>query len=391
MAQIGEAAAWAELGKPAEAESRLTRLLAEKGAVGDAAATDLAAIRRAAGNGDAALKVVPASPMTPVGWLVRGLLLAEHKQLKPAVQALKTATDEAPTYVDAWLQLARVYEGQNDAANARMAAEHALDLSPSLVDAIAIRARAFGREGNGSRQAAELVRIRELAEKISATAARHTVAVVVFDNTTGDPTLDWARGGVADALVSDLGRIGSLTTVELADAKDASKAGRAQGADTLLLGSISKAGDQLRLDGRVVDIATSKVIKSGSATGGVNQLVEAERKLAIDLLADFSAITGREKADFLNAKAPSLRPPPVRAETVLRPDFGAKPEVAAKPEAAAKPEVAAKPEAAEKPEAVAKPEAEPVATPAAKPAADSKHHHHHSSSHHKSSSKPATP
>jgi TolB-like protein/Tfp pilus assembly protein PilF len=326
LAQIGEAVAWAELGKPKEAESRLGRLLGEKGAVGDAAATDLAAIRRTAGNGDAALKVIPDRPLTPVGWLVKALLLAEHKQPKPAVQALKAATEDAPTYIDAWLQLARTFESQNDTGNAKAAAARALELQPTLVEAMAIRARAFGKEGDTAKQAAELARIRELGEKASTAAApsKHTVAVVAFDNNTGDKALDWMRNGVAEALISDLSHLGSLTIIErtqvqkafqeqklqelgFTDAKDASKVGKLLGADALLVGAISKSGDQIRLDGRVLEIGTSKILKTGSATGGLNQIFEVERKLAIDLVAEYAAITSREKVDFFNAKTPSLQ------------------------------------------------------------------------------------
>src|SRR5262249_18487850 len=152
--------------------------------------------------------------------------------------------------------------------------------------------------------------------------SKHTVAVVAFDNNTGDKALDWMRNGVAEALISDLSHLGSLTIIErtqgqkafqeqklqelgFTGAKDASKVGKLLGADALLVGAISKSGDQIRLDGRVLEIGSSKILKTGSATGGLNQIFEVERKLAIDLVAEYAAITSREKVDFFNAKTPS--------------------------------------------------------------------------------------
>jgi TolB-like protein len=67
-----------------------------------------------------------------------------------------------------------------------------------------------------------------------------------------------------------------------------------------------KAGAALRLDGRVVDVRTHKILKSGSASGSLEQLFDVERKLALDLVGDYAAATERERTDLFAAKRPTL-------------------------------------------------------------------------------------
>ncbi len=324
LAVIGNAVALAQLGKPKDAAALLGRLQRAPGVVGDAAATDLAAIERAQGNGADALKVMPSSPRTPEGWLLRGLLLAERKDAR-APAAFRAALELQPSYVDAWLALAKADEQLNDNQGALAAATRSLELSPTLVEAMALRARVYGKLGDTARQSAELTRIREQGEKAKDAAApsKHTIAVVAFENNSNDKALDWMKAGIAEALVSDLTHLGSLTVIErtqvqkafqeqklrelgFTDEKDASKIGKLLGADAVLVGSFSKVGDTLRLDGRVLEIGTTKILKTGSATGGVNQLFDVERKLALDLVSEYAAVTNRERVDFFQAKTPSL-------------------------------------------------------------------------------------
>ncbi len=111
-----------------------------------------------------------------------------------------------------------------------------------------------------------------------------TMAVLYFDNTTGDPSLDWLRTGLTDMLVTDLSqspnvevlstdrlyhilnemnrlddRITSLEAVqEVAD-----KAG----VGTVVLGSFQKAGDSIRINIRVQEANSGKILTSEKVEG----------------------------------------------------------------------------------------------------------------------------
>src|SRR5581483_8195482 len=81
---VAEAVALQLLGQTGKARVQLSALTKEPGQIGDAARTDLAALERADGHLDAALRAVPERPLTPTGWLLRGLLLGAMGQPKPA-------------------------------------------------------------------------------------------------------------------------------------------------------------------------------------------------------------------------------------------------------------------------------------------------------------------
>jgi tetratricopeptide (TPR) repeat protein/TolB-like protein len=115
-------------------------------------------------------------------------------------------------------------------------------------------------------------------------AARPSVAVLYFENTTGEPSLDWLRTGLTDMLVTDLSqspqlevlstdrlyhilselnredeRITSLDVVqEVAD--------RA-GVETVILGSFMKAGESIRINIRVQEARSGKILSSEKVEG----------------------------------------------------------------------------------------------------------------------------
>jgi TolB-like protein len=323
LAQVADAMAQVELGKTKDAEAALAKTTRAPGALGEAAATDLAMLKRKAGACDQALRVLPEKPRTPEGWLLRGLCLADQKDAR-AVAALKGAIDLAPNYVDAWLALSRALVTR-DPDGAMAAAHRALDFQPGLVEAHATLATIYGKKGDTAKQAAELAKIREVGEKVKdAAGKRHTVAVVAFDNNSGDKSLDWLRQGVAEALVTDLGHLGGLQLIErtqvqkgfqemklqelgIADPSAAAKVAKMVGADALLLGQFVRDGDgTVRLDGRVVEVGSAKILKTGSATGKLDQIFDVERRLALDLLQEYAAVTDHEKQDFFGAKQPSM-------------------------------------------------------------------------------------
>jgi predicted Zn-dependent protease len=197
--QIGEAMALGELGKRDQAIAKLTKLSAQKGVTGDAVATDLAALKRAAGDGNGAWKALPDKPLSAVGWMLKALLLVDRKTPKLALPATQSAIERAPSYVDAWVLQAKLDEQLGDDKGALKAASRALELNGALVEAMAIRARLFHRAGDKTREAVELARLRDLGDRATAAAAAKptgvvaavaTVAPVVTKSVAGAPVED---------------------------------------------------------------------------------------------------------------------------------------------------------------------------------------------------------
>src|SRR4029450_1887488 len=108
---------------------------------------------------------------------------------------------------------------------------------------------------------------------------RRSLAVLYFDNVTGDPGLDWLRTGLTDMLVTNLSQSSDLrvlSTQRLYQILDetghrdhrslpgrvvSTVARRAQ-ATTALVGSFVRAGERIRIHASLQDPSTRDVIAS---------------------------------------------------------------------------------------------------------------------------------
>jgi len=134
----------------------------------------------------------------------------------------------------------------------------------------------------------------------SAFAAPPAVAVMYFDYQGKDEELALLKKGLASMLISDLaGRepfsviererledvLGELKLQSSAkiDQASAVKAGRLLGARYLVLGGFFDVLKTLRVDARVVEVETGKVLSSVGASGTPDAFLSIEQKLATDL------------------------------------------------------------------------------------------------------------
>lgn len=171
-----------------------------------------------------------------------------------------------------------------------------------------------------------------LAAPNSAPPPTPTVAVIYFDYQGKSEELAPLKKGLASMLISDLA--GSeryrmvererledvlaelkLQTSKSIDQASAVKAGKLLGAHYLVLGSYFDVLKQLRVDARIVEVETGRVLQSVGATGQPEDFVGLEQKLATEL--------GRHLAEF--AKLPPPKAPKGKTKAVLAkvaPDAG---------------------------------------------------------------------
>ncbi|PTL78018.1 CsgG/HfaB family protein [Vitiosangium sp. GDMCC 1.1324] len=122
------------------------------------------------------------------------------------------------------------------------------------------------------------------------------VAVLYFDNNTGKPSFDVLRKGFADMMVTDLAAVRQIQVVEreklqkLLDElklqkneyfnpKTAQRIGQGIGAQFAVAGSLQAIDPALRIDIRLVEIATGKVLLAEKVTGKKNQLFDLQQQL----------------------------------------------------------------------------------------------------------------
>jgi TolB-like protein len=131
------------------------------------------------------------------------------------------------------------------------------------------------------------------------TAAGHiqSLAVLPFDNLTGDPSQDYFVDGMTDALTTDLAAIGGFDVIARTSAmryKDAKEPlaviGRQLNVDALLAGAIVRSERHLRITAQLSHAATERVIWAQSYEGELSDAVDVQRKIARAVAA---AVGGR--------------------------------------------------------------------------------------------------
>ena len=146
-----------------------------------------------------------------------------------------------------------------------------------------------------------------------ATGTRPSVAVLHFENNTGNPAMDWLRTGLTDMLVTDLSQstavevlstdrlvqilrdLGSLDdrTVSFETVQEVARRGHVQ---HVLLGSFVKAGDAIRINVRLQDAATGRIIST--------ERVDAPNEGA--LFPTMDDLTRRVKTRFISTSGNAL-------------------------------------------------------------------------------------
>ncbi|HYH98276.1 CsgG/HfaB family protein [Hyalangium sp.] len=132
--------------------------------------------------------------------------------------------------------------------------------------------------------------------RAESTGTRRIVAVLYFDNNTGDASLDVLQKGFADMMVTDLSSVEQLQLVEREklqqiideqklqrtkyfDKKTAVKLGKLVGAQYAVSGSFQSMEPELRIDIKMFELLTGNVLVTGQVVGLKNKLFELQQQL----------------------------------------------------------------------------------------------------------------
>ena len=140
----------------------------------------------------------------------------------------------------------------------------------------------------------------EPADKGSDKDKTPTLAVLYFDYSGKTEEMGMLRKGLAQMLISDLSDLDGVRIVERdrlqdiinelelnqttkIDKQTAARIGKLLGAKYLVLGGYFDLMGTLRIDARVVETETGKVVKSYGASGKPDEFIGLEQKLSTDL------------------------------------------------------------------------------------------------------------
>ena len=158
-----------------------------------------------------------------------------------------------------------------------------------------------------------------------------TIAVLYFDYGGKKAELEPLRDGLAQMLITDLSELGEIRVVERArlkavleeqklaasgkvDAASAARLGKLLGARSLVLGSFFDLGGTLRVDARVVEVETGKIVRSVGVNGPAADFWALERDLAAKL-ADTMRTALPAAFEHAALLPPKPRPPKLATST----------------------------------------------------------------------------
>lgn len=149
------------------------------------------------------------------------------------------------------------------------------------------------------------------------------IAVIYFDNSSDNAELSRLRKGLADMLISDLTKVKMLNVIERSrleellkeqqlnnskefDASTASKVGKLLGVEYILTGSFFELMGNLRIDARIINVETGKIMKSEGVDGAMANFFDLEKKLVakiagglnVDMAVAETSKTPEEKISY---------------------------------------------------------------------------------------------
>ena len=148
---------------------------------------------------------------------------------------------------------------------------------------------------------------------------QNSIAVISFENHTGDKAFDYLQKAIPDLLITSLERENKLyvatwermqdlleqmgkKNVEVIDRQLGFELCRREGIKTIVLGSYIKAGETFATDVKVLDVDTKKLLRSSSSKGeGVSSIIN---KQIDELTKEISAGIGLAQKDMGSAELP---------------------------------------------------------------------------------------
>ncbi|MEW5925170.1 MAG: serine/threonine-protein kinase, partial [Candidatus Zixiibacteriota bacterium] len=157
-------------------------------------------------------------------------------------------------------------------------------------------------------------------------AKENAMAILGFQNKTGDAEMDWLQSGLPEILLTDLAQNGAINIIsrnrvldclgEKIDGvnetdihKDCIKAAKSLGAATVLSGSFYKMGEKIRIDARLEDVESGRIILGEKVVGDdpfalVDSLTQ---KIAQSLNVQGALANNRGVAEFTSSSPEAYR------------------------------------------------------------------------------------
>jgi TolB-like protein/Flp pilus assembly protein TadD len=138
-----------------------------------------------------------------------------------------------------------------------------------------------------------------------------SLAILPFQNLRQDPSLDYLGFSLADATITKLGYISSLSVRPSSSVEkyrnqsiDPLKVGQELNVDTLLTGNFIKDGDDLRINAQLVDVRANKILWQDSMDVRYDKLLTVQDRLSREIVKGLELRLSAAEAQRLKTETP---------------------------------------------------------------------------------------
>ena len=165
-----------------------------------------------------------------------------------------------------------------------------VDLGEADLKTIARPVRVYRVVLEGSGTAPKLAELKA-GPALSAGSDRPSLAVLPFENMSGDPEQDYFADGVVEDIITALSRVRWLFVIARNSSFiykgrsiDTRQAGRELGVTYVLEGSIRKAGQRVRLSGQLIEAATGRHIWADKIDGDLADIFDLQDRITASVV-----------------------------------------------------------------------------------------------------------
>jgi TolB-like protein/DNA-binding winged helix-turn-helix (wHTH) protein len=132
-----------------------------------------------------------------------------------------------------------------------------------------------------------LLSVTAFLKRAGADAQIHSIAVLPFENLSGDSSQDYFAEGLTDAVTTDLAQIGAVKVISRSSAnhykkdyKPLVKIGQELGVDAVVEGTVARSGDKVRVNARLISTGDDRNLWAQSFERDTGDILSLEDDLA---------------------------------------------------------------------------------------------------------------
>lgn len=117
-----------------------------------------------------------------------------------------------------------------------------------------------------------------------------SLAVLPLENLSHDPSQDYFSDGMTDAMITDLGKIGSLRVISRTSVmqyksvhKPLRQIARELSVDAIIEGTVLRSGDRVRITAQLIDARADKHLWAQSYEGDIHETLSLQSEVAADI------------------------------------------------------------------------------------------------------------